>query len=510
LTARNSIQIKSLSQARACRYSPASPAGPIHLKGKTMLPSSSSSAEQSLALPFQGAQQFNDHPALVPRSLSAPMLTAGPGVANRPGQNGAPVVYIALPRESLIKWAYNDSHFHPTQYTQQGRSPDSLIADMDRLGIQYTTLMPIPTNVLSSQPEPDWNPCSGTHHCGPSYYLPPRMLLSRTLRKEDMAEARQATELYMNTGVDSTTAGRYGQLTAAQKKRFDPMITGLHLGDMHSSTYLLEKLHQHPGTFTGVGEITVHKEVVEQLFAGERQANLGDNAAPLKKLLETCGAAGMPVVLHCDVDVPGAQPLDAPAYLEGIRRLFSDPLVSGTAIVWAHAGGLGRFVNAPAGHVHALRAMLADACFRHVHIDLSWTVVAERLVEDRQTLLSWIQLINDYPRRFLYGSDALAPKDSERWNQTYAKYQEMMNSLTPVSRELVCKGNYERVFVAARSKVRAFERYLLPGIIAELRKPFLPQPIAQGLVTGTAIDSEATAFSMATRMAPSSPEKTRQ
>ena len=411
----------------------------------------------------------------------------------------------------MIKWNYNDSHFHPTQFTQQGRSPDErLIADMDRLGIQRTTLMPIPTNVLSSLPEPGWSPCSGRHHCGPNYYLPPRMLLSRTLSAEDMAEARQATELYMNTGVDSTTAWRYQRLSAEQKKRLDPMITGLHLGDMHSSTYLLQKLHQYPGVFTGVGEITVHKEVVEELFAGDRQADLDGNVGPLKKLLETCGAVGMPVVLHCDVDVPGAQLLDAPAYLEGIRRLLSDPAVAGTTIVWAHAGGLGRFVNAPAGHVSALRAMLADSRYRHVHIDLSWTVVAERLVENSQTLLEWIQLIEDYPRRFLYGSDALAPMDGERWNQTYAKYQKLMEALTPACRQLVCMGNYERVFVAARRKVRAFERYILPGIIADLGRPFHPLPNAPGTVASSAIDSAATAVVQARQKVLQSPEKARQ
>ena len=457
-----------------------------------MFSSSSSSANQPL------------------RSVSAPNLNAGSTVSRRIEQQAAPVVSSALPRESLIDWIYNDSHFHPTQYTQQGRSPDSLIADMDRLGIQYTTLMPIPTNVLSSQPEPGWSPCSGRHHCGPSYYLPPRMLLTRTLSGEDMAEARQATELYMNTGVDSTTAWRYQKLKAGQKKRLDPMITGLHLGDMHSSTYLLEKLHQHPGVFTGVGEITVHKEAVEELFAGDRQANLDGNVAPLMKLLETCGPIGMPVVLHCDVDVPGADPLETPVYLEGIRRLLSDPSAAGTTIIWAHAGGLGRFVNAPTGHLHALRAMLADSRFSHVHIDLSWSVVAERLVENRQTLLEWIQLINDYPSRFLYGSDALAPMDGERWNQTYAKYQALMDGLTPACRQLVSMGNYERVFVAARRKVRAFERYLLPGIIADLGKPFVALPVVQGMVASSNTGSAATAVPLYRQQLLQSPEKVRQ
>ncbi|MET0963484.1 MAG: hypothetical protein ABWY05_11820 [Noviherbaspirillum sp.] len=195
-------------------------------------------------LPSSSSHSAVARPA--PRSLSAPASLAG-----RLQSRAAPAVFSIPAREPLTGWNYNDSHFHPTQYTQQGRSPGALFADMDSLDIRCTTLMPIPTNVLSSQPELGWSPCSGRHHCGPSYYLPPRLMQGNTLSAEDMAEARQATELYINTGVDSTTALRYQQLTAAQKKRLDPMITGLHLGDMHSSTYLLQKLHQHPGVLPG-------------------------------------------------------------------------------------------------------------------------------------------------------------------------------------------------------------------------------------------------------------------
>lgn len=408
----------------------------------------------------------------VSRSLSAPAFSPGFTSSSTRTRLFALVGPSVTASDATSQWKYNDSHFHPTQYTQQGRTPGSMIGDMDSLGIQYATLMPIPTNVLSSQPDPDWNPCSGAHHCGPSYYLPPGMLMHRTLSEDDMAEARQATELYMNTGVDATTAHRYRQLPRVHQKRLDPMITGLHLGDMHSSTYLLRKLHEHPGVFTGVGEITVHKEAVEELFAGTRQANLEGNVAPLLKLLETCGYIGMPVVLHCDVTVPGAAPHESPAYLEGIQRLFTDPSVAGTVIVWAHAGGLGRFVAAPANHTASLQAMLADSRFAHVHIDLSWSVVAERLVADKETLGQWVALVEAFPRRFLFGSDALAPVDTGRWNQTYAKYEDLLQALTPACRQQVCLGNYHRLFVAARRKVRSFEQYMLPGIIDDMQRSY--------------------------------------
>ena len=373
-------------------------------------------------------------------------------------------------RNERRQWHYSDCHFHPTNYVQQGRRPEELIADMDALGIRYATMMPIPTNVLSSQPDPEWTPWTGMHHCGPVYYLPPELMTRRTLGADDIGMARAATELYVNTEVDAVTAMRYAQLKPAQQRRLDPMITGLHLGDMHSSSYLLHKLARYPGVFTGVGEITVNKEVVQDLFAGRRQANLDDNAGPLIKLLETCGRIGMPVVLHCDVDLPGIEDSRNPAYLDHIRKLFRHPAVSGTTLVWAHAGGLGRFVNAPAGHAQMLRELLADHAMKHVHIDLSWSVVAERLTQPDETMKEWVALITDHPQRFLFGSDALAPMDGQGWNKTFATYAGLLNGLPDTVRSQLLNENYERLFVKARRKVRAFEKFFLPDAIREMER----------------------------------------
>lgn len=370
-------------------------------------------------------------------------------------------------KDDRAQWHYSDCHFHPTNYIQQGYKPASLIAEMNALGIKYATLMPIPTNVLSSQPDPEWDPCKGQQHCGPHYYLPSHMMTKRTLTKSDMEEARAATELYVNTEVDATTAMRYLQLPASQRHRFDPMITGLHLGDMHSSTYLLQKLAQHPGVFTGVGEITVHKEVVQDLFAGKRQANLDNNADALIKLLSTCGIIGMPVVLHCDVDLPGQENNAAPAYLEGIRRLFSHPSVTQTNIIWAHGGGLGRFVNAPEGHTATLRKLLEDVRMKHVHIDLSWSVVAERLTQSPEIQCEWVSLIKDHPERFLFGSDALAPASRDVWNKTYASYNGLLMSLPDAARSQLLHGNYQRLFVDARKRVRSYESFFLKSALHE-------------------------------------------
>ena len=432
-----------------------------------MIPALNAASHTDRSLPDQASPT----PARRSLSSSCPRLDSRfhSGGDSRPL---ATVTQSDLPtRKERTEWKYSDCHFHPTNYIQKGHKPADLIAKMNTLGIKYATLMPIPTNVLSGQQDPGWDPCKGEQHCGPHYYLPGDMMNKRSLGKNDMAKVCAATELYVNTGVDATTATYYQKLSAAQRRRFDPMITGLHLGDMHSSTYLLEKLELHPGVFTGVGEITVHKEVVQDLFAGKCQANLESNVHALIKLLQTCGTIGMPVVLHCDVDLPGKEGNPAPAYLEGIKRLFCDPSVSKTNIIWAHGGGLGRFVNAPAGHTATLRQLLEDSRMKHIHIDLSWSVVADQLTKSPEVQAEWVSLITAHSERFLFGSDALAPANEEVWNKTYASYSNLLMKLPDAARLQLLQGNYQRLFVDARERVRSYEKNALATALQRANEP---------------------------------------
>jgi hypothetical protein len=108
----------------------------------------------------------------------------------------------------------------------------------------------------------------------------------------------------------------------------------------------------------------------------------------------------------------------------------------------------------------------------NLHIDISWTVVAERLTAEAESSDRWKSLINDFPDRFLFGSDALAPKDKASWNATYEKYKPLLNDLELECQEKVCNSNYRRVFVDARKRVREFENTRLPKIMEKLQENF--------------------------------------
>jgi hypothetical protein len=74
---------------------------------------------------------------------------------------------------------------------------------------------------------------------------------------------------------------------------------------------------------------------------------------------------------------------------------------------------------------------------------------------------AWAALINEFPDRFLFGSDALNPQVKDTWAETGNMYKPLLDQLTPEARVAVKTGNYDRVLTEARPKVRAFEQHVL-------------------------------------------------
>ncbi len=363
--------------------------------------------------------------------------------------------------------AVTDGHFHPTNYAQRGLSPRQALEMMDKLGIRNTVLMPIPTSIISPQKDSERKDAPN-HHCGPTYYIPPEHndVTAETLTPDLRKLIVGMSELVNDSAVDHMAAFNLKRagLTQAEMSRFDPMITGLHLGADMNSDELLKKLYQNKGVFTGIGEVTLRKELVEEMFAGATQANLIEHVRPFKDLCNVAGVIGMPIVLHCDIDSLDNQEKRGtegytPQHLEGLKNLFASPELKNTTIVWAHAGGLGRFVTEPGeGHTNELQKMF-DAN-PNLKVDISWSQVASQLVKP-MAIDRWAAMIEKNPDRFVIGSDALAPADPAKWEQTFSIYKKLTDKLSEPAREKLLNGNYEAVFVGSRAKVREFENEVL-------------------------------------------------
>jgi hypothetical protein len=119
---------------------------------------------------------------------------------------------------------------------------------------------------------------------------------------------------------------------------------------------------------------------------------------------------------------------------------------------------MGRVVRPVRNHAANLADILKDPAFSHVNFDISWDEVAKYIVSSPDAIKIAADLINEYPDRFLFGTDEVAPSNQEAYLKVYYQYSPLWALLQRETSEKVRLGNYERIFDGARQKVRAWEQ----------------------------------------------------
>jgi predicted TIM-barrel fold metal-dependent hydrolase len=348
------------------------------------------------------------------------------------------IAALASPRAQTPNDApdqFYDSHFHLTNYIQEGISAQDYLKIMgSRVG--RSTLFGIP---LQQQ----WSHANSGSFA-PTYYL------------------QSDAPLYYYSFTDAYIAVQYRGLAREEQARFDPMITGFNPSDMYAADHLRRVLKTFPGVFTGIGEFSIHKEFVSSKIPGE-VASLTNPA--LDRILEFAAESGLVVILHSDIDMPFAKTDAEPVYLSQMKALLArHPSAS---IIWAHTG-LGRVVHparASAGaaerspsHLDILQAMLADPALARVNFDISWDEVAKYAVATPEVAARVAALLNKYPDRFLFGTDTVAPSGPAPYYAVFDMWAPVFRQLTPEASLKVRKGNYQRIFDEGRRRVRAWEK----------------------------------------------------
>lgn len=229
------------------------------------------------------------------------------------------------------------------------------------------------------------------------------------------------------------------------------MITGFNPADMYAADHIRRVSTIYPGVFSGIGEFTIHKEFVSSKVAGN-VASLTNPA--LDGILEFAGEAGLIALLHNDINMPYPKPGQEPYMLKQMKELFMRH--PDTTIIWAHIG-VGRVVRPLARQVAIVEQICTNPALSHVYMDISWDEVAKYATESPHATRTLADILNRYPDRFLFGSDVVAPTSLEAQLAVYEAYEPVWALLTPEAKEKIVKGNYERLFDRARTRVRAWE-----------------------------------------------------
>ncbi len=134
-------------------------------------------------------------------------------------------VSVAAQTSKAPAYKYSDSHFHLTNYVQEGTP----IRDYVRMmGTTVCTLDP-----LRDPPSAEWD-YNNSGNFAPTYYL------------------QSDAPLYYYSFTDAFIAMAYRSLTAEQQARLDPMITGFNPADMYAADHVRRVLLTFPAS-SGIG-----------------------------------------------------------------------------------------------------------------------------------------------------------------------------------------------------------------------------------------------------------------
>ena len=348
-------------------------------------------------------------------------FVAAAAVRGHPSANG---------QTSLASADFHDSHFHLTNYVQEGPSMQDLIRMMGtRIG--RSTVFGIPV-------QQQWS-YGNTGDWAPTYYT------------------QTDAPLYYYSFTDAQIAMAYQSLAPADRRRLDPMITGFNPTDMYAVDHIKRVLQIFPGVFSGIGEFTIHKEFVSSKIAGE-VASLTNPA--LDRILDFAGQVGLVVILHNDIDMPFPRPNQEPYMLAQMKALVERH--PETTIIWAHVG-VGRIVRPLNEQAAIVERALSNPALKHLYIDISWDEVAKYAHATPEDTKRVADIINRHADRVLFGTDVVAPRSADAMITVYEKHAPLWAALTPEASAKVRKGNYERLFDAARMRVRAWEKANVKG-----------------------------------------------
>ena len=81
-----------------------------------------------------------------------------------------------------------------------------------------------------------------------------------------------------------------------------------------------------------------------------------------------------------------------------------------------------------------------------MHFDISWDELAKFVVATPEETAEMARIINQYPDRFLFGTDVVAPRDEDHYLGVYRMYQPLWEALTPEARNPRIKGKLRARF----------------------------------------------------------------
>ncbi len=203
-------------------------------------------------------------------------------------------------------------------------------------------------------------------------------------------------------------------------------------------------LELYPGVWQGLGEVFTRHDSLTALIHGEAPRA---NSEAMNRVYDLAEEFGLPVMVHSNVTSWRER---NPLYLQEIEEpLRNHP---GVRIIWAHAGTsmeIHRHQDRLEFLLPTLRRMLT--AYPNLYIDMSWTVREPYLLNaEGEPDPEWVQLVEDFPSRFMLGSDVVGRFDS--LGKYMSGFDPFLDALSEDVAQAVALDNFLAVLPRAQSQ----------------------------------------------------------
>jgi predicted TIM-barrel fold metal-dependent hydrolase len=306
------------------------------------------------------------------------------------------------------KYEIVDGHLHFLNFVQETAGMDAFLKAMDDTGVAESVVIGMP--VVKEWDEGDAK--------RPTYYLD--------------NDART----YWYSATDFLVARAVLDLPKNKQARLHPFICGFNSADRNAVDHVERMLSLYPNFWQGIGEVFLrHDDLTALTYGGVPRAT----SIAFSRLLDLAAARDLPVLVHSDIGPAWLEQPDFLGEIESAIRTHPD-----TRVIWAHAGISRRIVIA--NHTEVLRRMLGQ--YPNLTIDLSWVIFEQEIVPGGALDRKWASLIEEYPGRFVIGSDTVGFFD--QYKPTLQRYYLLLDALKPETARKVAHDNFLALLPARR------------------------------------------------------------
>lgn len=303
-------------------------------------------------------------------------------------------------RNRCIPYDIVDSHLHYFNFVSETDGFDELIKKMDESGVSKSVIFGTPVVKIWGDDDGDKRPIYYWDTDSSAYYF-------------------SATDYIMLEELE--------RQPKEVQDRFFPFICGINPHDKNALQYLKKVIELHPNKIAGIGEImSKHDDLTAYTYGEPPQA---DEKA-LLSIYDYAAEQGLPILIHQNIT---SYYIDELIYVDEMKNALA--YNRNTKFIWAHIG-ISRRIEV-SNLLEIAKTLLDENS--NLYFDLSWLVYDNYINVDNKSLNDWASLIENYPDRFMIGTDLIGRY--EDYNDTINKYASLVNLLSPETAEKLCSKN---------------------------------------------------------------------